>query len=407
VLNKRDSNHPPRILYLSSHWPLGKASGSQMRTLHVARALQTVGEVQLAMVGAEDGDAETIERTAAEFKIVCTTQLESADAGSLIGRLRRTFDPRCRYPHGLAADARGQAWLKKALPEFDLIWFFKLRTANMFEQWAWPRAVVDIDDVPSTYEEAVAKSARGVERLKAKFRATILRRREKLLGERFNVITVCSGPDRDYLGLDAAVHVIPNGFEAPQETVPRRPATPPRIGFIGLFDHIPNQEGIAWFARECWPRIKQALPDCRLRLLGKGSDGALKPAGPDIDGLGWVADPAAEIASWSLMVVPIRLGAGTRVKIAEAFCRKCPVVATTLGAYGYEVADGRELRLADSSEDFADACVGLIRNPATAAALTENAWKLFQSGLSWDSIAPRVHAAAEDCLRRVPSPVVV
>src|SRR5205807_660617 len=100
----------------------------------------------------------------------------------------------------------------------------------------------------------------------------------------------------------------------------------------------------------------------RLRLVGKGSDGPQKPAGPDIDALGWVDDSAAEIATWSVMAVPIRMGGGTRIKIAEGFSRKCPMVSTRLGAYGYEIEDRRQIRLADTPEDFARACVELVRN---------------------------------------------
>jgi polysaccharide biosynthesis protein PslH len=397
-MHKPKNHRPLKILYLSSHWPLGKASGSQLRALHVARALQKIGEVHLATVGAEDGDAETIDKTTAAFNLIFSATLGPVGDSGLAQRLHRALDPRCEYPHGLAADARAQARLASLLPEFDLIWFFKLRTANMFAQWHWPRSIVDIDDVPSAYELSVAKTARGGERLKARFQSLVLRRREKLLAERFNVITVCSNSDRHYLGLKAPVHVIPNGFDAPPSEPHRRPTTPPRIGFIGLFDHVPNREGIAWFARECWPAIKRAVPDARLRLAGKGSEGDLNFAGPDIDRLGWMADPAAEMATWTMMIVPIRLGAGTRVKIAEAFSRNCPVVSTSLGAYGYDVADGRELCMADGAKDFSDACVNLIRDPDAAKALAANARKLFLNELTWDSIAPRVHAAAEDCL---------
>ena len=74
-------------------------------------------------------------------------------------RIRQVVDPRCPFPHGLAVEPRGEAWLRDALPEFDLLWFFKLRTANLFHQWRWPRSVVDIDDIPSSYERVSGKSA--------------------------------------------------------------------------------------------------------------------------------------------------------------------------------------------------------------------------------------------------------
>jgi glycosyltransferase involved in cell wall biosynthesis len=151
--------------------------------------------------------------------------------------------------------------------------------------------------------------------------------------------------------------------------------------------------------KDCWPLIKRDVPDARLRIIGKGSETDLKPGGPDIDGLGWVSDMIDEFASWSLMIVPIRLGAGTRVKIAQAFSLKCPVVSTSFGAYGYDVDDKVELLLADTATTFAQACVRTIREPNEANEMANRAWGRFLRQWTWDAIAPRVRAAAEDCLR--------
>jgi glycosyltransferase involved in cell wall biosynthesis len=177
-------------------------------------------------------------------------------------------------------------------------------------------------------------------------------------------------------------------------------ANPPKIGFIGLYSYLPNLDGVRWFLLKCWPAIRLAVPGIRFRMIGKDTDGPLRPTAPNVDALGWVADPAAEIASWSAMVIPIRLGAGTRIKIADAFSRKCPVVSTSLGAFGYEVNDKQHLRIADDPAAFARACVELVRDRAGAAAMAERAWADFVVKWTWEAIAPRVWAAAEDCLRR-------
>jgi polysaccharide biosynthesis protein PslH len=115
--------------------------------------------------------------------------------------------------------------------------------------------------------------------------------------------------------------------------------------------------------------------------------------------LGWVNDTAEEISSWSMMIVPIHVGGGTRVKIAEAFSRKCPVVATSLGAFGYEVSDNEELLLADSPETFANACLTLLADPELGKLLAERAWERFCREWSWSAIGPKVAAAVQACLR--------
>ena len=234
--------------------------------------------------------------------------------------------------------------------------------------------------------------------MKAGVQMHLLKRREHFWKERFTVLSVCSEADRQYLGGGEHVHVIPNGFERPAQEPVRQPTDPPRIGFIGLYSYLPNLEGMKWFVRSCWPLIKQQVPDARLRLVGKDTDGPLKPNAPDVDALGYVADAASEMATWSAMIVPVRQGAGTRVKIADAFSRKCPVVSTKLGAYGYDVQSGRELLLADKPDDFAQACVSLIRDRVAASAMADRAYAAFLQNWTWDAIAPRVWAAAEDAL---------
>jgi glycosyltransferase involved in cell wall biosynthesis len=163
---------------------------------------------------------------------------------------------------------------------------------------------------------------------------------------------------------------------------------------------MPNEEGAKWFIRDAWPSIKHEFPPAQLRLVGRGSDGYLTTLGPDIVGLGWMEDPAEEIASWSAMIVPIKMGAGTRVKVAEGFARRCPVVATTIGAFGYDVENGREILLADRVDDFASACIQLLRNPELGEALSERAYKRFLEHWTWDSFEVTVGQVVQECLAR-------
>jgi glycosyltransferase involved in cell wall biosynthesis len=128
-------------------------------------------------------------------------------------------------------------------------------------------------------------------------------------------------------------------------------------------------------------------------------------AGTNIDVLGWVEDIDSEMDSWSAMVIPLLKGAGTRVKIALGFSRKCPVVSTTLGAYGYEVSNGEEILLADTPENFANSCLRLIQHPGDAIEMAARANRRFLADWTWDAIRPRIWAAAEDCLRRSRDPI--
>lgn len=391
----------PRILYVSSCWPHDRAFGGQLRALQVGRALQHFGRPTLVVIGADAVDASARERTEAEFDLAREIPVRLLPVRGWKARGRLIVDPMFTNIHGCAAAPEDEAWLRKLHKQFDLVWFFGVRAANMFSLADWPGSVVDINDLPSVMERTAGRAATSARtRWKARVRGWVLRHKERHLTKRFDVLCVCSEADRTALGTQEPIHVIPNGFERPSAPPVRNPLLPPRIGFLGLFSYLPNHEGVRWFTERCWAKIQREIPEVRLRLVGKDTDGPLKPSDSSVDGLGWVADPSAEIASWSLMIVPIRMGGGTRVKIPDAFSRKCPLVATPLGAYGYDVQSGRELLLAEDPDEFAAACISLIRDPSAAAAMAERAYQTFLDKWTWDAIAPRVWAAVEDGLRR-------
>ncbi len=389
-----------RVLYVTSCWPHDKAFGGQLRALQIGRALKQFGRPTLVVVGAHDVDPKARARTAEEFDVGREIAVQNTSSHGLLERSRSLVDGKFTNIHGLVANPADEAWLLETQKQFDLIWFFKLRTANYFANPFWRRSVVDIDDLPSTMEISRLRTDTSLAlRFKAALRTLELRRHEGRLPKRFNVLGVCSQADRARLSQRARVHVIPNGFARPDQPPVRKPVSPPRLGFMGLYSYEPNLHGVRWFMEHCWDEIKRQIPGIRFRLVGQDSDGPLKPKDPSVDGLGWMENPADEIASWSLMIVPIRIGAGTRVKIADAFSRKCPIVSTRFGALGYDVQEGKELLLADEPRDFINACVSLIKDVPRAAKMADQAYDAFLANWTWDAAVPRVWDAAADCLR--------
>ena len=374
-----------------------------MRSFQIRQALKQFGRVDTIVLEDADNACDHATSVASDSEECLPLAVRAKPPHNLFQTVNWALNPRSYWPHGMAAERDTLERFVHMRRRCDLIWFFKLRSANVFPQWDWPSSVVDIDDVPSMFERSVLQTTRSIpERISTAVRVWSWRRRERLIGERFTVLTVCSEADKQYLrnlGVEGPIHVVANGFDRPNVPPKRTLSEPAHIGFIGIFDHAPNLDGIGWFVKQCWPRIKMQVPNARLRLIGRLSDGPLKPAGTDIDALGWMADPTSEMATWSSMIVPVHLGAGTRGKIAHAFSEKCPVVSTRIGAYGYDARDGVDMFLADSAEAFAEACVRTVRQPAMAAAVAERAWQRFLERWTWDAIRPHVWAAADDCLR--------
>ena len=143
--------------------------------------------------------------------------LERETARSAWRSFRCAFDARFMGVDGLIARESDRVSLGNLLSQYDLVWVHSLRIADAFRLWKWPRSVMDIDDVPSTYIRTELENTRGASRRSRTWvRWHAARRRERLFGDRFTTLSVCSEVDREYLSLRKKVHVIPNGFAKPE-----------------------------------------------------------------------------------------------------------------------------------------------------------------------------------------------
>ena len=401
----------PRILCLTSN-PLNRAvSGAAVRAQNVFQLLARIGQVQVVLASAYEDQLSDAKSPFNGVELVDVVRFQSTGRFSIDDRWRHEFDSRFLKTAGYQALEKDVRRLQALMADHDLVWIYGLTIPNAFGLWRWPHTVLDFDDIPSCVHRTAMIQASGLlEKLREYRQVLVWRRREKFLLERFDAICSASEADRDKLrrslGRSERLYVVPNGFARPKQEPGRRPVTPPRVGFIGTFGHQPNRDGARWFIENVWPDILQTMPHARLRLVGDRSEKETWKTSRNIDALGWVADTESEMATWSLTVVPVFVGGGTRVKTAEAFSRKCPVVSTTLGVYGYDVVNGREVLIADSSEEFASKCLRLLADPSAGVAMAEVAWQRFLKHWTWDSYADRVADIVNRVLQTKTSPYI-
>ncbi len=126
-----------------------------------------------------------------------------------------------------------------------------------------------------------------------------------------------------------------------------------------------------------------------------------------IDGVtvtGPVDDMATELVRADVVAVPLREGAGTRIKVLEALAHRIPVVATSVAVEGLAVEPGRHLLVADDPDAFAAACVTLLRDEPRRRALAEAGARLVGERYRWDQArAAAVQTVAEVVDVRAPS----
>jgi glycosyltransferase involved in cell wall biosynthesis len=395
----------PKILFIGTTCPFGDISGAGVRTLNLLRLLERVGKVTAVFATGREWTSEQNERTRDTFDVPLVSRYQDAPIGSLVERYQKIFDPNFLNTNGVIVPQDDRLRVAELVERHDLVWIHTLKLANAFRRYHWPSSVMDVDDFPSRYHRSAARHAPSLKlRVMRLQKAFSCRRHETKCHDRFDLLTVCKEEDRLSFGDSSRIHVVPNGFTPPDPSSSFIEPRGNRIGMIGDFNYLPNHDGLKWFIREAWQRMKLRVPGLELRLVGKGS-GEIARTFPEtgIVGLGYVPDVAEEVASWSCMIVPTRLGGGTHLKVAEGLARKIPIVTTRHGARGYKLVSGEQAFIADEPSGFSNACITLLQDSEARRMMSEAGWKLFNEQYSWDSIQPAVERTVQACLSRVGS----
>lgn len=215
-----------------------------------------------------------------------------------------------------------------------------------------------------------------------------LRRWEKRIRRTFDAVCVVSDIDRERLPTGPSrVLVCPNGWDT---TPPLALSEEPAAAFVALLSWAPNAEAVRWLGTEVWPRVRAALPDARLLLVGRDPGAPVRAfAGDGVEVSGTVADVRPWLARSAVGLAPLRSGGGSRLKILESLDAGRPVVATSIGAEGLEDLVGRGVVVADNPGQFADQVVALLRDQERARALGLEGRRAVQAQYTWDStLAP-------------------
>jgi polysaccharide biosynthesis protein PslH len=162
--------------------------------------------------------------------------------------------------------------------------------------------------------------------------------------------------------------------------------------FVGSMEWMPNEDGAVWLKREILPRIWKRRPETTVALVGRNPSKlvhSLAEGEPRILVTGTVADVRPWMRQAQISIVPLRVGGGTRLKVYEAIAAGVPVVSTTIGAEGLELAHGKHLLVGDSEDEFAEACLTLLRDRERAREIAATARKYVEENFSWDSVVMR------------------
>lgn len=371
------------ILMVAQLDPWGETIGARLRLRFTYEALSTLAPVQLVVVSYEDGMSDPLASRPSRSLLAADgrsrftlgRRLGWAVTGSvpleLLGRDHRSLRDRLA------------TWLED---RYALVWVVRSETFHAVSP-VLPDApvVVDLDDLEADKRADQLRHGFGrpprraadrlvfeARRLQARRNVAAWRRFDRRVVDVADAVVLCSDGDVETLGA-ARGAVVPNGYPLPPRPLGRTEvAGEPTLLLQGALAYGPNLDAARHLVDDILPLVRREVPEVRLRLVGRAGEEAERLHDPPhVVVTGFVDDLDEELSRADLVVVPIRYGGGTRIKVLEAFAHRIPVVATPVGAHGLGVEHDRQLLLADDPAAFAQAIVRSLGDVALRRRLAD------------------------------------
>ncbi|HWP59899.1 MAG TPA: glycosyltransferase [Candidatus Acidoferrales bacterium] len=401
------------IVWLSSRLPYPLDSGGQIRTYHILRQLKRRHDVILVTFadrGALTAAGSRLGEIAGEIVAVPPPAKKSGWA-LYRDALRHLANP---LPYVIAKYAVGdlRASLESTLarrPADLLVCDYLTPAPCVPENVGIPSLIFEHNVEAVIWDRLAEQEKNPLKRLYLRSEARKLMAFEEKTLRRFSACIAVSEQDRDFFRRRfrlREVHAVPTAVDTEFFSFSARNGRPaaPELVFVGSMDWVPNQDAVRYFVKEIFPAVRRRVPDSVLTVVGRNppaSIARLEREVPAVQVTGTVADVRPYLQRARAVVVPLRVGGGTRIKIFEAMASGAPVVSTSVGAEGLPLENGREILLADTPEAFASACVRVLTDHSLAQGLARRARALVEAKFSWEEAGRAFEQICLDTVRKV------
>lgn len=384
----------PRLLVLTPAFPYPPVSGGDIRVFHLLRHLSRTLSIHLLPY--TSGCAR---RLIDETGISAVERRDAADTHSRPWNLRTRIRFWRDAPHGLSLDV--DPVYARSLRRVIAGTRFQGVLVDHLYMMQYARFVGPLPVFYSATDVETTKFARWYEgeRLSRKRRllhwaqGRVIRWHESRLGRRAHVTFATSSVDRDELvrinGVGRFV-VVPNGVDPSYFRLRSRESfrKAPSVCFVGTMFYRPNYLAARALVQEVFPLIRRELPDATCHLAGKTNDRDYSELHHPEAGVymhGFVEDIRSHFEGSQVLVTPISVGSGTRIKILEAMATGTPVVSTAIGAEGIDISDGENIVIGKTAVELARAAVGLLRDRERCVRMGIAGRRLVEGRYSWDA----------------------
>lgn len=383
-----------KILFLANRVPYPPFRGDKLKIFNLARRLCAQHELHLLTFAQNEEDwkyEDELKKIFSTVKFISQPKWKSAL--HCIGGL---FDGTPFQVHYFRSTAMKNA-VKQILTEhqFDVVHVQHLRMAQYFQDQQNIPRILDLPDAFSLYwQRKQANTKNPVLRFFEQKEQKRVYQYERILAQ-YNLSLVCSREDKQYLEQEhhlENVSLLPNGVDtdtfAPRNHDYSHNNT---LLFTGNMDYGPNVDAVQYFAAEILPLVKIKFPEIQFIIAGQRPiPKVLALAGDSIKVTGFIQDLAAVYNSASVVVAPLRFGAGTQNKVLEAMAMGVPVVCSNIGFEGLHIQSGEGAIMQTDPQAFAQSIIELLSSESHRKTVGEQGVSIIRSRFSWDIIAKQL-----------------
>lgn len=388
-----------RIAFVTPYLPHPLDAGGKIRSFHLLRGLARTHDVDLFTV--HHGEAPRVPAALAEgCASVFSARLESRDGRWR--KARQAWRPLMQViDHFETPEALSEIRGRLASGRYDLLVADELCMTPYVAGLPGRKLAARQKIEHRHYAALSSRRPPGVRRWIEALDLRRLRRFERAAMAQVDAAVCCSDEDAGWLRrLNPALPLaaVANGVDPEHfEPLPESDG-PPALAYVGTLDYPPNIDALDFFFRAIHPRLTREVPEVEVRIVGRN---------PTRDVQNWsrlrgvtVAGPVPDVrpylAAATALVVPLRVGGGTRIKILECLAAKRPVVSTSIGAEGLGLRHDEHLLVSDEPDAFAREAARLLRDRDLRRRLAEAGRAHVVAHCTWARLGARF---ADVCAR--------
>ena len=394
-----------KILFLSPTVPFPLTDGGRIRVFNLLKQIATKNDVTLLALETQPTDtgavAELQQLDIQVHLVRNTPTLPRVSFGTLVTALRK------RQPITVARYAR-PAYRQKfreliATENYDLVHYEMFHTAQFRADTDLPGVLSQQNVDSAIWRRLCDETTHPFYKLAYWTQQLAFQRYERVLSPKFDAVTCTSDIDAAVFQRhcpEDTITIIPNGVDVAHYQPDFTSEAPAHLIYIGSMDWYPNEDAVAFFADEVFPRIQEKVPDVQFSIVG-GNPSARVQKLAERDGVivtGRVPEIKPYFAEATVFVVPLRIGSGTRLKILEALAMGKAVVSTSVGAEGLALKDGEEIFIADEPTVFADAVIRLLTDTTCRRRIGESGRARVEQDYDWRRIGDKLHHLYESLI---------